>query len=53
METAGTILKAEREKQNKSLKKIAQELKVNIDYLKAIESDDYNAIPAEVFTKAW
>ena len=53
MDTPGHILKTEREKQGKSLKEISVVLKLNIDYLTAIEEDHYSELPAEVFTKAY
>ena len=53
MDTPGNILKAEREKQGKSLKEISINIKINIDYLSAIEEDNYSELPAEVFTKAY
>jgi cytoskeletal protein RodZ len=53
MDTPGNVLRAEREYQKKSLKEIARSLKLNIDFLKAIEEDDYSLLPAEVFTKAY
>jgi cytoskeletal protein RodZ len=53
MDTPGKILKAEREKQEKSLKEISVNLKLSIDYLTAIEEDNYSELPAEVFAKAY
>ena len=53
MDTAGSVLKTEREKQGKSLEEIVQSLKLNIEYLRAIEKDKYNLIPAEIYTKAY
>jgi cytoskeletal protein RodZ len=53
MDTPGSILKTEREKQNTSLKEIADSLKLNIQYLKAIENEEYHLIPAEIYTKAY
>jgi cytoskeletal protein RodZ len=53
MDTAGSVLKTEREKQGKSLEEIVQSLKLNIEYLRAIENDKYNLIPAEIYTKAY
>ena len=53
MNTPGSVLKAEREKQNRSLKDISKVLKIQIEYLKAIEDDNYNSLPAEVFTKSY
>jgi transcriptional regulator with XRE-family HTH domain len=51
--TPGSILKAEREKQNKSLEEIAHRLKLSPDYLQAIEEGSYGSIPAEIFVKAY
>lgn len=53
MESAGHILKTEREAQKKTLDSLAENLKINIDYLRAIENDNYDLIPAEVFTRAY
>jgi cytoskeleton protein RodZ len=53
MDTPGSILRTEREKQNISLKEIADSLKLNIEYLKAIENGEYHLIPAEIYTKAY
>ncbi len=53
MDTPGTLLKEEREKQNKSLEDIEKTLKIHLDYLKAIESDNYELLPPEVFLKAY
>ena len=53
MDTPGKIFKAEREKQGKSLKEISVNLKLSIDYLTAIEEDNYSKLPAEVFIKAY
>jgi cytoskeletal protein RodZ len=53
MDTPGTILKTEREKQKKSLQDISGTLKIHLDYLKAIESDNYEDLPPEVFLKAY
>lgn len=53
MDTPGSILKAERERQKKSLEEIARTLKLNIEYLRAIENEKYEVIPAEIYTKAY
>jgi cytoskeletal protein RodZ len=53
MDTPGNILRTEREKQKKSLKDVTKKLKINPDYLQAIEDDNYTLLPAEVFTKAY
>ena len=53
MDTPGNLLRSERERQKKSLEDIEKVLKINIAYLKAIEKDDYELLPAEVFTKSY
>ncbi len=53
MNTPGIALKSEREKQQRSLEEIAKKLKIKIEYLKAIEDDNYLLLPAEVYTKAY
>lgn len=53
MDTPGNLLKTEREKQKKSLADIEKALKINIEYLRAIEKDNYQLLPADVFTKSY
>ncbi len=53
MDTPGKVLKTERERQKKSLKKLAKILEVRVDYLKAIEDENYQFIPGEVFIKGY
>ncbi len=53
MNTPGSILRTEREKQKKSLADIEKSLKVRLKYLKAIENDDYETLPPEIFLKAY
>lgn len=53
MNTPGNILRSEREKQNRSLEHVSQALKINAEYIKAIENDSYTSLPAEIFTKAY
>ncbi|GEM_PF-2903273 len=53
MDTPGSVLKTERKKQKKSLKGIARALKIRVEYLRAIEEDDYRLLPAEIYTKAY
>ena len=53
MDTPGKALKAERKRQEKSLRYFAVRLKINIEYLKAIEDDNYSLLPADIFTKAY
>ncbi len=47
----GTLLKAAREKQEKSLDDISKELHLDRWMLEALERDDYNALGAPVFAK--
>jgi len=49
MATAGSVLKKEREKRKLSLNDISEETKININYLKAIEADDYSIFPGETY----
>lgn len=53
MDTPGSLLKTERENQRKSLKEVAKKLKINPEYLHAIEDNNYELLPADVFTKAY
>jgi cytoskeletal protein RodZ len=53
MKSPGNILRKEREKQKKSLSEIARSLHINMEYMKSIEEDNYDDLPAEVFTKAY
>lgn len=51
MKTVGQILKEARQKQNVTLKQVSQETKIGIHYLKAIEANDFNTLPAATFAK--
>jgi len=53
IDTPGHVLREERKKQGKSLKEISRKLKINIDYLMAVEDDDYSLLPAELFAKSY
>jgi len=53
MDTPGNVLKTERERQQKPLKDVARKLKINIKYLEAIEEDDYDVLPADVFARSY
>ncbi len=53
MNTPGSALRTEREKQKRSLEEIAKKLKIKVEYLKAIEEDNYQLLPGEVYTKAY
>jgi cytoskeletal protein RodZ len=53
MDTPGNLLRSEREKQKKSLEDIEKALKISIEYLRAIEKDNYELLPADLFTKSY
>lgn len=53
MDTPGSLLKAEREKQKQSLSDIESLLKINIEYLRAIEQDDYERLPGDIFVRSY
>ena len=53
MDTPGNLLRSERKKQQKSLKDIEDILKISIEYLRAIEKDNYELLPADLFTKSY
>jgi cytoskeletal protein RodZ len=53
MDTPGNLLRSEREKQKKSLEDIEKVLKIRIKYLMAIEDDNYDLLPADMFTKSY
>ena len=49
--TLGRLLKAERERQNKSLADLAQDLKITEGHLLAIEAGDIGGVPSELYFK--
>jgi len=53
METFGEYLKRERESRNISLEEIAQATKISGRYLKALEQDQFDLLPATTFTKGF
>ncbi len=53
MDTPGNLLRSEREKQKKSLEDIEKALKISIEYLRAIEDDNYDLLPADLFAKSY
>ena len=53
MDTPGKLLKAEREKQQKSLNELANALRIRYDYLEAIEGENYGLITGDVFIKGY
>jgi|Deesub1362A_J573_1020465.scaffolds.fasta_scaffold02818_2 cytoskeletal protein RodZ len=53
MDTPGKVLKEERIRQKRSLREIARALKINMEYLKAIEEDNYSRLPADIFARSY
>ncbi len=52
LQNIGTIIKKAREEQNISLEFLSEILKINEDYLIAIEQGDKSALPESVYVKA-
>lgn len=53
METVGQILRAEREKQNLTVKDVERETSIRALYITSIEEDKYKVIPGEVYLKGF
>lgn len=53
MKTVGEILKSERLKKNISLEHLSILTKIDIKYIQALESDEYNHLPSETFIKGF
>lgn len=53
MQTVGVKLRQEREQQKIRLDKIAEDTRINLRYLEAIEADDASALPGEFFYRAF
>ncbi|TAL27440.1 MAG: helix-turn-helix domain-containing protein [Nitrospirae bacterium] len=49
----GEILRKRREESGQDLKKIAHTLKIRYDYLKAIEDEEFEKLPVEVYVKGY
>lgn len=45
----GATLKAERERQQLDLEELAEQLKINLEHLEAIESGDIDSLPSELY----
>ncbi|MFH1019775.1 MAG: RodZ domain-containing protein [Pseudomonadota bacterium] len=52
-ETLGSFLKRHRQNQGKDLEEIAKKTRIHASTLRAIEEDNPNALPAEVFTRGF
>ncbi|MCS6884064.1 MAG: helix-turn-helix domain-containing protein [Acidobacteriota bacterium] len=53
METLGQELKRRREEQNITLQEISEATRIGIRFLRAIESDDYAALPGGVYSRSF
>lgn len=53
MKTIGEILKAERERQLKSLKEISKKTKIPLKTLTALEVNDFASLPPQAFTQGF
>ncbi|HMK49367.1 MAG TPA: helix-turn-helix domain-containing protein, partial [Thermodesulfovibrionales bacterium] len=49
----GEILKKRREESGRDLREISETLKIKYAYLKALEDNDLQSLPAEVYVKAY
>lgn len=52
-ETTGQFLKRSREKKGISLEEAAQETRIRLSYLKALEEDDLNNLPGSAYTRGF
>jgi hypothetical protein len=53
METLGSYLRAAREARGLDLRDAAQQTRISISYLKAIEDEDFSKLPGEVFVRGF
>lgn len=53
METLGQEFKRKREERKVSLKEVAEETRVGVRFLQAIEADDFAALPGGVYTRSF
>ncbi len=53
MKTVGQLLKQARTRQNLSLEAVADITKIRLDYLQAIESDQFHRLPSATFVKGF
>lgn len=53
MQSLGTKLRLERERQKLSIEKIAEDTRISLRYLQAIEADDQSSLPGEFFYRAF
>lgn len=53
METIGQILKNAREKKGLTIEKLEESTKIMTRYIKALESDEFEKLPGEIYTKGF
>lgn len=53
MQTVGEILKKQRQQKNITLEEINQKTRISVNYLKAIEENNFRHLPAATFTKGF
>jgi cytoskeletal protein RodZ len=53
MKTVGSILREKREKIGLSVDRLSAQTKIDASYITAIESDNYDKLPSETFTKGF
>ncbi len=53
MGTLGSYLREEREARGLDLRDAAQQTRISVNYLKAIENDDFSRLPGEVFVRGF
>lgn len=53
MGTLGSVLREAREAKGLDLREAAQQTRISVNYLKAIESEDFAKLPGEVFVKGF
>ena len=51
--TTGNLLRSERERQGWTLQEVSVAIHIKIEYLQALEMDQYDCIPGEVFVKGF
>lgn len=53
MDLLGEFLRRKREEKGKTLEEVAEATKININYLQALEKDNFSSLPGEVFIKGF
>lgn len=53
MKKVGEVLREERKRQRKQLSDIAERTKIRVEYLQAIEDNDFSSLPASAFVRGF